>query len=132
MSFLKTQVIFPSEFASVFSAIKCNSFKLFFRSNIRYIYVYIYFVQKQPINVPFLRFLSVPVKSCQNHHVNFELKSQFLFEFHIILHCYYTKLPCKLQAHTFSTLGKTTPSKSKFLDFRTCFGENLLNSSCHF
>ena len=76
-----------------------------------------YFVQKQPINVPFLRFLSVPFKSCHNHHVNFELKSQFLFEFHIILHCYYTKLPCKFQAHTFSTFGKRTPSIPNFWTF---------------
>ena len=61
-------------------------------------------------------------------HVNFELTSQFLFKFCIILHCHDTKVPCKFSAHTFYTLDKRTPSKSQCLDFRTCSGENLLNS----
>ena len=43
--FLKAQVSFPSNSASVFSSIKLNSPILFFTSNI------IYFVQKKPIKV---------------------------------------------------------------------------------
>ena len=89
-------------------------------------------VKRSPIKCKFLRFSSAPVKICQIPHVNFELTSQFLFKFCIILHCHDTKLPCKFWAHKFSTLDKRIPSKSQFLDFRTCSGENLLNSSCHF
>ena len=66
-------------------------------------------VKRNPLKCKVLRFLSALVKSCQNPHVNFELRSPFLFKFRIILHCYYTKLPCKFQAHTFPTLGKRTP-----------------------
>ena len=36
----------------------------------------------------FLRFSSARVKICQIPHVNFELTSQFLFKFCIILHCH--------------------------------------------
>ena len=43
-----------------------------------------------------------------------------------------TQLPCKFQAHTFSTLDKRTQQKSQLLDFQTCSGENLLTSSCRF
>ena len=106
-------------------------------SNINVLYLFLAqtlysLAKRSPLKCKFLRLLSALVKSCQNPHVNFELRSPFLFKFRIILHCYYTKVPCKFQAHTFSTLGKRTPSKSQVLDFRTCFGENLLNSSCHF
>ena len=76
-------------------------------------------------------FLSARVKICQIHQINFELTSQFLFIFCIILHCHDTKLRCKFYAHTFSTLDKRIPSKSQFLEFRMCTSENLLNS-CHF
>ena len=77
-------------------------------------------------------FLSARVKICQIPHVNFELTSQFLFKFCIILHCHDTNFPCKFWAHKFSTLDKRIPSKFQFLDFQTCSGENLLNSSYHF
>ena len=48
-----------------------------------------------PLNCKFLRFSSARVQICQIPHVNFELTSQFLLKFCIILHCYDTKLPCK-------------------------------------
>ena len=77
-------------------------------------------------------FSSARVKIRQIPHVNFELTSQFLFKFCIILHCHDIKLPCKFWAHKFSTLNKRIPSKSQFSDFQTCSGEKWLNSSCHF
>ena len=77
-------------------------------------------------------FSSARVKISQIVHVSFELTSQFLFEFFIILHCHDTSFPCKFWAHKFSTLHKRVPSKFQFLNFQTCSGENLLNSSCHF
>ena len=63
----------------------------------------------------FLRFSSARVKICQIPHVNFELTSQFLLKFCIILHCHDTKLPYKFEAHKFSTLDKKIPSESPFL-----------------
>ena len=77
-------------------------------------------------------FSSARVEICQIPRVNFELTSQFFFKFCIILHCYDTNFPCKFWAHKFSTLDKRIPSKFQFLDFQTCSGENLLNSSSQF
>ena len=114
------------KFCINFSAIKHNSSILFLAQAL---YT---FVKSSLLNCKFLGFSSAQVKVCQIPHVNFELTSQFLFKFCIILHCHDTKLPCKFWAHKFSTLDKRIPSKSQFLDFRTCSGENLLNSSCHF
>ena len=122
MSFLKAQVSFPSNVASIFSAIKQNSPILFLAQTLYTLF------KRSPLKCKFLRFSSARVKICQIPHVSFELTSQFLFNFCIILHCHDTKLPCKFSAHTFSSLDKRTPSKSQFLDFRTCSGENLLNS----
>ena len=126
MSFLKAQVSFPSNFASIFSAIKHNS-------PIHILAQTLYTLFKwSPLKCKFWRFSSAPVKIRQILYVNFELTSQFLFKFCIILHCHDTNFPCKFWAHKFSTLDKRIPSKSLFSDFQTCFGENWLNSSCHF
>ena len=125
MSFLKAQVSFPSNFASIFSAIKHNSSVLCLAQRLYNL------VKSSPLKCKFLRFSSAQVTIRQILHVNSELRSQFLFKFFIILHCHDTKIPCKFYAHTFSTLDKRIPSKSQILDFRTCSGENLLNSSCH-
>ena len=84
MSFLKAQVIFPSNFTSIFSAIKHNSSAFFFCSNI------VYFGQRSPLKCKFLRFSSAWVKICQTPHFSFEMTSQFLFRFCIILHCHDT------------------------------------------
>ena len=126
MSFLKAQVSFPSNVASIFSAIKQNSPILFLAQTL-----YILF-KTSPLKSKFLRFLSIRVKICQIPHVSFKLTSQFLFKFCIILHFHDAKLPCKVYAHAFFTLYKRTPSESQFLDFRIYSGENLLNSSCYF
>ena len=117
MSFLKEQVSFPSNVASIFSSITHNYPIPFLAHSLK---------------CKFFRFSSARVKICQIPHVNLELRSQFLFKFGIMLHFHDTKLPCQFQAHTFSTLDKIIPWKSQFLDFQTCCGENLLNSSCHF
>ena len=82
-------------------------------------------LKRSPLKCKILRFSSARVKT---PHVNFELTSQFLFKFCIILHCHDTKFPCKFSARTFSNLDKRTPSKSQFLDFWACSRENLLNS----
>ena len=76
MSFLKAQVSFASNFASVFSAFNVTPL-YFFSSKI------IYFGQKQPIKAQIFEIFQIR----QIPHVSFELTSQFLFNFRIILHC---------------------------------------------
>ena len=89
MSFLKAQVIFPSNVASIFSAIKQNSSILFFAQTLYTL------LKSSPLKCKYLRFSSARVKIRQIPHVSFELTSQFLFEFYIILQCHETKLLCK-------------------------------------
>ena len=112
MSFLKAQVIFPSNFSSVFSAIKHNSSILFLAQKLCTL------VKSSPLKCKFLRFTSVRVKIRQVPHVNFERTSHFLVNFCTILHCHDTKLPCKFEAHTFSILDKRITSKLQFWDFQ--------------
>ena len=88
-------------------------------------------VNSNRLQSTFLRFLTALVKICQIPQVNFELTSQFLFNFCIIFHCHYTYLPCTFLAYAFYTLDKRIPWKSQFWDFK-CSGENLQNSSCCF
>ena len=111
MSFQKSQVSSPSNFALIFSVIKYNSSILFFGLNI------IYFGQSNPLKSNVLSLLSARVKICQIRHVNFELTSQFLFNFCILFHCHDTQLACKNWAHTFPTLDKRMSSRSQFWDF---------------
>ena len=85
----KAQVSFHSNLASIFSAIKHNSSILFVDETLSTL------VKNNLLTCKFLRFSSVRVKICQIPHVNFELTSQFLFKFGIILDCHDTKLPCK-------------------------------------
>ena len=127
VKFLKAQVSFPSNVASIFSAMKNKSPIPFLAQTLHTL-----FKTRSPLKCRFLRFLSALVKLRQIPHVNFEQVSQFLFKLGIILHCCIIKLPCKFSAHAFSTLDKRIPSKYKFLDFQTRSGENLLNSSYHF
>ena len=88
MSFLKAKVSFPSNVVSVFSAIKHKSPILFFAQT--------YFLfNRTTLKCKFLRFSSAQAKLRQITYVNFELTSQFLFKFSIILYCHDTKLPCK-------------------------------------
>ena len=111
MSFLKAQVSFPSNIVSVFSAIKHNSPISFLPQTLYTLF------KRSPLKCKFFRFSSARAKLPQIPYVNFELTSQFLFRFSIILHCHDTKLPCQFQAHTFSTLDQSIPSKSQFFDF---------------
>ena len=95
----------------------------FFRSNI------IYFVQKKPIKKQIFEFFKCSVQSLMsilNWQVNFF--SNFVSFFTIMTQ----NSPLNFKAHSFPILDKRTLSKSQFLDFRTCSGENLLNSSWHF
>ena len=48
----------------------------------------IYFAQKEPIKINFLRLSSPQVKLCQIPHVNFDMTSRFLFKFCLIIHCH--------------------------------------------
>ena len=75
MSFLKAQLSFPSNFASIFSAIRPNSSLLFKLKH------YIFW---SLLKIAFFRFLSAWVKDFQISCVNFELTSQFC----IILYCH--------------------------------------------
>ena len=82
ISFLKAQVIFPSNFASIFSAIKHNSSILFLAQKLYNL------VKSSPLKCKFLRFSIARVKTCQLLHVNFVLVCQFLFKVCIIHHCH--------------------------------------------
>ena len=117
MSFLKAQVSFPSNVVSKFSAVKQNSSILFLAQTL-----YIFFKTKS-LKCKFFRFLSALAKTCQIPHVNFELLSQFLFKYCIILHCHDTKIHVNFKLMHFLLWIKGP---------RTCSGGNLLNSSCHF
>ena len=79
MSFLKAQVSFPSNFASIFSAIKHHSFVLFL-AQILYT-----LVKKGPLKCKCLRLSNTWVKIRQIPHVSFETTSQFLSKFRITL-----------------------------------------------
>ena len=96
-------------FASIFSATKHNSSILFLA------WALYALIKSSLLTCKLLWFSSARVKICQIPHVNFELTSQFLFKFCIILHCHDTKLPYNPLAHKFSTLDKIIPSKSPFL-----------------
>ena len=89
MSFLKVQIIFPSNFASLFSAIKHNSSALFSTQALHNL------VKGSPLKCNFLRNSSAWVKTYQSPHVNFEATSQFLFQFCIFFDCHDKYLPCK-------------------------------------
>ena len=121
MSFLKAQVIFPSNFASVFSAIKHNSSILFFAQTLYTL------VKSSLLKCKFLRFSSARVKTRQIPHVNFELTSQFLIKFCIILHCHDTKPPVNLKLIHFLLWIKGSKGSPNFENF-VCSIENLPNS----
>ena len=70
----------------------CNNIKLLYTYLAQTLYV---LFKRSPLKCKFLRFSSARVKICQIPHVNFELTSQFLFKFCIILHCHDTNFPCK-------------------------------------
>ena len=88
-SLLKAQVSFPSNVASIFSTTKHNSSMLFLAQTLYTLF------KRNRLKCKFFRFSNTRVKIRQIPHVKFELTSQFLFKFCVILHCPDTKLPCK-------------------------------------
>ena len=70
MSFYKVQVIFPSNFASIFSAIKYDSSVLFLAQTLYIL------VKNSSLKFKFLRFSIASIKFCQIPHINFELTSR--------------------------------------------------------
>ena len=68
----------------------------------------IYFAQKEHIKLKILRLSHAGFKTRQIHHVNFEMTSQFLFKFCIILHCHDTTSLWILSSH-FSYFGLKDP-----------------------
>ena len=117
MSFLKAQVSFLSNVASIFSVIKQNFPILFLAQTLYTLF------KRSPLKSKFLRFSSAQVKTHQVPHVNFELTSQFIFNFCIIMYCHDTQFPCTFQAHTFSTSDKSIPSRSQFGDFQVLWSK---------
>ena len=77
MTCLKAQVSFPSNVASIFSAIKQNSPILFFSSNI------IYFVQKKPIKVQIFEIFECSGQNSSNSSCQFWTEKSILLQ---ILH----------------------------------------------
>ena len=80
MSFLKAQVSFPSNFTWVFNTIKHKSSVLILAQPLYTL------VKSSPLKCKSSRFSSAQVKICQIPNVNFELTSQFLFNFPTIFH----------------------------------------------
>ena len=111
MSFLKAQVSFPSNVASIFSAIKHNSPILFLAQTLYTLF------KRSPLKCKFLRFLSAWVKIRQIPHVIFESTSQFSFKCCINIQCHQAKLPILFLAQILCTLFKRSPLKCKFLRF---------------
>ena len=102
MPFLKAQVSFSSNVASIFSAIKQNSSILFSSNNI-------YFGQKQPIKVQvFLDFYGLGSKFVKflMSILIWQVNSSSIFASFFI------------KAHIFSTSDKSMSSKSQFGDFQ--------------
>ena len=124
MSYIKALVSFPSNFALAFSAIKHNFSVLFFSSNI------IYFGQRNQLKSEFFRFPSVRVKICQIPLVNFQVTSQFLFKFCIILHCHGYHSSVNFNLMHFLPWAKGSHQSPNFDTFKSS-GENLPNF-CHF
>ena len=119
MSFCKAQVTFPSNFTSVFSAIKNMS------SLARTLYT---FFKRSPLKCKFLRHSSeCSGPNSSNCDVNFERTSQFFFKFCSILHN--SSVDFKLIHFPLSVKGShQSPSFETF----ECSCKNLPNSSCHF
>ena len=125
MSFLKAQVIFPSNFASIFSSIENNSSLLFLTQTLFAL------VKSSLLKCKFLRFSSAWVKICQIPQVNFELTSQFLLNFCIIIYCRdtYPAVNFKLIHFQLQTKGY---HQGPNLETFKCSGENLPNSPYQF
>ena len=119
MSFLKAQVSFPLNFASIFSATKHNSsVYTFFSLNI-------YFGQMSQLKSKFFKFSSARVKIRQIPHVNSSLNFALIF----IVMTHNSFVNFKLIHFLLWTKGY---HQSRNFETFKCSGVNLPNSSCHF
>ena len=78
------QILYPSSVSWKITSL------YFFSSN------NIYFAQKEHIKMEIFETLECSGNICQISHVNFEMTSQFLFKFCVILHCHDRYLLCGL------------------------------------
>ena len=111
MSFLKAQVSFPSNVASIFSAIKQNSLILLLSQRLCTLF------KRSPLMCKFLRFSSARVKIRQIPHVIFASTSQFSFKCCINIQCHHAKFPYTFFSSKIMYLFKRSPLKCKFFRF---------------
>ena len=109
MSFQKAQVIFSSNLASIFNAIKHNSSVLFLSQTL------CTSVKSSTLKYKFLRFSSALMKIFQISHVIFQTTSHFFKKFGVTLQCHEIQLLCSFIAEILYTLVKSNPLKSTFL-----------------
>ena len=126
MSFLKAQVSFPSNVASIFSAIKQNSPILFLAQTLYTLF------KRSPLKCKFLRFLSARVKIRQIPHAIFESTSQFSFKCCINIQFHQAKLPFYFFRSKIMYFVQKKPIKVQIFEIFECSGQNLSNSSCQF
>ena len=88
-------------------------------------------VKSSPLKCKCFRLLSAQVKMYWIPHVSFELTSQFLFKFYIILHCIRHNSPVNFK-HIHFLLWIKGPYKSPNFETFVRSGEILANSSCRF
>ena len=79
------QILYPS-------SVSWNMTPLYFLAQTMYTYIYIYIYiytlfKRNPLKWKFFGLSSARVKICQIPHVSFEMTSQFLFKFCVVLHC---------------------------------------------
>ena len=125
MSFLKAQVSFLSSFASIFSAIKHNSFILFLAQTLYTLF------KRSPLQCKFLRFLSALDKIRHIPHVNFELAGQFLFNCKSFFNVMTYNSPANFKLIHFQLQTKVCHQGPNLETFKYS-GENLPNSSYQF
>ena len=115
MSFLKAQVSFPSNVASIFSSIKNNSSILFSAQTF-----YIYFGQKQPIKAQIFEIFECLGQNSSNSSCQFWTDKSILQFLH----------------HSSLSWPITPLVNFKLIHFQLwtfkCFGESLPNFSCYF
>ena len=126
MSFLKAQVSFPSNVASIFSAIKKISpiLSLAQRSCT--------LTKRSPLKCKFLRFSSAHVKIHQIPHAIFETTSQFSYRCCISNQCHQAKLSYTFFSWKTMYFIQRKPIKMQIFEIFECLGQSLSNSSSHF
>ena len=125
-SFFKTQVSFPSDVASIFSAIKENSPILFLAQRSCTL------SKRSPLKCKFLRFSSAQVKIHQIPHVIFESTGQFSFKCWTINQCHQVKLPYTFFSSKIMYFIQKKAIKMQIFEIFECSCQNSSNSSSHF